>query len=88
MKLGDIVKTLDEMSEDELQERLRAIRHRRTVERPVAKAREAKIEKRESRGRMTDLDRMLSKLKPEERQALIDSLEIGNEQTSEGSGQG
>lgn len=87
MQLKDIVKTLDEMTEEELHEHLRKVRHRRTVERPVAKAREAKVAKKESNKRMTALDKLLASLSPEDQALLLQNLEAGNE-GGDGSGQG
>lgn len=75
MQLKDLVKPIDQMNDEELLERLRHIRHRRTVERPVAKAKEAKEQKRASRGRMSALDKALEALSPEDRATLMKSLE-------------
>jgi hypothetical protein len=84
MQLKDLVKPIDQMSDEELLERLRQIRHRRTTERPVAKAREVKEEKRASRGRMTALDKALASLSPEDRDKLMKSLEEPNGEGSSG----
>lgn len=78
MQLKDLVKPIDQMSDDELLERLREIRHRKTVERPAAKARVEKAEKKQSRSRMTAMDKMLAALSPEEQAELMKSLEEQN----------
>jgi len=75
MQLKDLVKPIDKMSDEELLERLREIRHRKTVERPAAKARVEKAEKKQSRGRMSAMDKLLAALTPEEQAELMKSLE-------------
>jgi len=79
MQLKDITMKIEDMTVEQLQEHLRKIRHRRTVERPVAKAKAAKVETKKSRVRMTAVDKLLAKLSPEDQAELIKSLEGGNE---------
>jgi hypothetical protein len=78
MQLRHLVKTLDQMTEEELHEYLRQIRHRRTVERPAAKAREERVEKKESRVRISALDKLLASMTDSEREELIRKLETPN----------
>lgn len=85
MKLSDISKPLEEQSDEELIERLRQIRHNRTVERPAVKKRAAdekvKIEGRAKRAAKTKVEKMMDKMTDEQREALIEQLKgaLGND---------
>lgn len=74
MQTPELIKTLDQMTDDELLERLRTVRHNREVARPVATKKAATAEKKTSRKRVTDLDKLLAGMTEEERQQLINSL--------------
>lgn len=74
MQLKDITIPLEQLTDDELIERLRGVRRRRTVERPVAKAKAERVEKKATRVRMTATEKLLAALDPEERARLIESL--------------
>lgn len=74
MQTPELIKTLDQMTDDELLERLRTVRHNREVARPVAKKKADVAEKKTSRKRVTDLDKLLAGMTEEERQQLINSL--------------
>ena len=74
MQLKDLVKTLDQMTDDELLERLREVRHRRSVERPAHRAHVERAERKESTKRMSALDKLLSSLSEAERDALMAQL--------------
>lgn len=83
MQLKDIVKPIDQMTDEELLEHLRQIRHRRSVERPAARAKVERAEKKESRGKLSKMDKMLAALSPEDRAKLI--AELGGSGDGEGS---
>lgn len=78
MKLQDLAKPIDQMSDDELLERLRVIKHNRFVERPAVKAREEKAEKKERKTVMkkasNKIDKMLEGMSEEQRLNLIKLL--------------
>ena len=74
MRLGDLVKPIEKMTNDELLEHLRAIKQRRSVERPAHRAYVERAEKKESRGKMKKVGSLLDNLSEEERQALIAQL--------------
>ena len=74
MQLGDLVKPIEKMTDDELLEHLRAIKHRRTVERPAHQAHVERAEKKESRGKLKKAGSLIENLSEEERQALIAQL--------------
>ena len=74
MQLGDLVKPIAKMTDDELLEHLRAIKQRRTVERPAHRAYVERAEKKESRGKMKKVGSLVENLSEEERQALIAQL--------------
>lgn len=79
MQLKDIVVKIEDMSDAELQEHLRRIRQRRTTDRPVAKAKAAKAEKKVSHKRLTAVEKLLADMSPEDQAELMKSLEGGNE---------
>lgn len=74
MKLHDLVVPIDEMTDEQLLERLRQVRQRREIERPVAKRKAATVEKKTSRARVSKTEDLLDLLSPEERAALISQL--------------
>lgn len=78
MRLKDLVKPLGQMSDEELMEHLRQVRHRRTVEKPATRARVERAEKKVSRGRLSTLEKTLSALTPEQRAELMKQLEENN----------
>jgi hypothetical protein len=75
MKLPDLVKPLDQLTDDELLERLRQARHNREVHRPAAKKLVERAEIKASRSRMSSMDKLLANLSDEDREALINKLE-------------
>ncbi len=81
MQIHDLVKTLDQMSDDELLAHIRAIRHRREVIRPAAKARVERVEKKTSRARVGKTADLLANLSEADRAELIKML--SNEEQQE-----
>lgn len=83
MQLKDLYKPLSELTEEELKERIQAIRHNRTVERPAAKARTtraAKVGKKGTTTRMNQLHAMLASMSDEDKKELLASLGIDENQ--------
>ena len=74
MQLNDLVKPLDKLTDDELLERLRQVRHNREVARPVARRKQAKTEAKASRARVTSVTKLLDGLSEAERATLIQQL--------------
>lgn len=78
MKLPDLRTSLDDMSDDQLLETLREIRHRRTVERPAAAQKKERAQTKERRSKASILQRKLQKafagMSPEEQAQLIKEL--------------
>ena len=74
MQLNDIVKTLDQMTDKELLERVRELRHRRETIRPAAAKHVERSEKKASQKKVTGVEKLLGVLTHEERQALIEQL--------------
>lgn len=74
MRLTDLVKPIDECTEEELLERLRRVRHNREVARPVAVAKVARAEKKSSGKRMSALEKLVAGMSEADRAKLIDSL--------------
>lgn len=75
MQLNDLVKPIEECSDEELLERLRAIRHNRTVVRPAAKSRAKREAKKGQQTRLNKVESLLAGLSEEQRKQLI--LELG-----------
>ena len=74
MQTNQLIKPIDQCSNDELMERLRTVRHSREVARPVAKAKAAKVEKKTSRVKMSAMDKLLDGMSDEEKQKLLAQL--------------
>jgi flagellar motility protein MotE (MotC chaperone) len=77
MQIKDLVKTIDEMTDEELMTRVREMRHRREVVRPAAKARVERVEKKASRAKVNKTADLLDNLSDEERLKLIELLSQG-----------
>jgi len=74
MQLQNLVKPIEEMTDDELRERLRQVRANRVKERPAAKARVKRETKKGGQGRLKNAEYLLLSLSPEEREALMKEL--------------
>lgn len=75
MQLKDLVKTLDQMTDDELLARLRTVRHNREVIRPAATKRAERSSAKGSRERVSKVEVLLASLSETEREALLKQLE-------------
>ena len=71
MQTSDLVKTLDNMTDEELLEHVRGMRHRREVIRPARAARVERAEKKVTRTKTKKLDATLDALSEDERLKLI-----------------
>lgn len=74
MQLQDLIKPLDEMSDEELRDRLREIRHNRTKAKPATANRTKRAAKVGGQGRLNEVTDMFANLSDEDRQALIKQL--------------
>lgn len=77
MDLSKPVKTIEQMSDEELLERLKELRHRREVVKPAAAAHRQKAAKKGMQTRITGVEKLLAGMSEEDRAALIASLEAG-----------
>lgn len=77
MQLQDLAKPVDQMTDDELMAHLRRIRENRMTERPAAKARAARGAKKESRAKVSKVDKMVNGMSEADRLALIELLKGG-----------
>lgn len=73
-QLLDLVKPLDQCTDEELQERLRTIRHSRTVIRPAAQKHKEKPAKQAAKKQVSKVDALLKKMSPEQLQQLLLNL--------------
>ena len=74
MKLKDLVKPISEQTDEELQARLREIRHRRETVRPAAKKIVARIEEKAERKKVSKIQGLLEGLSAEEKLKLMQQL--------------
>lgn len=75
MQLHDLVKPINECSDEELLERIRVIRNNRTTVRPAAKAHAKRAAKKGQQGRMSNIEKMLAGMSEADRVLLIAELE-------------
>ncbi len=75
MQIHDLIKTIDKMSDAELLEKVREIRHRREVARPVAKQKVERAEKKQKVVKAKKTNDMLSNLSPQQLAELAALLE-------------
>lgn len=75
MQIYDLVRTLDKMSEEELLEHVRAMRHRRETIRPAAAKRVERAEKKTVQARSKKTADLVSAMSEEERLKLIALLQ-------------
>jgi hypothetical protein len=71
MQLTDLVKPLDQLTDEELQAKLQMIRHNRNVIRPAGVARTVRKEKKGAQGRVSKVEALLEGLSPEEIKMLL-----------------
>jgi hypothetical protein len=74
MQLHDLIKPIDQLSTEELLERLRVVRHNREIARPVAAKAAAKAEKKGSARKMSALEKLVAGMSEADREKLIESL--------------
>jgi hypothetical protein len=77
VQTSDLIKTIDQCSDEELLERLRKVRHNREVARPVAVRKTAKVETKTARKRVSAVDKVVDTMSESERQKLIELLLAG-----------
>jgi hypothetical protein len=80
MQLADLVKPLDQCTDEELLERLRTIRNNRTSVRPAAKAHAKRAERKGLQTRVSKVENLIAGLSPEAIQQLLLELGESNEQ--------
>jgi len=74
MQIADLVKPIDQCTDAELLERVRAMRHRRETLRPAARARVERVEKKATRAKINKTADLVGQLSDEERLKLIAML--------------
>lgn len=72
MQLTDLVKPIDQLSDDELLEKLRMIRNNRSVVRPAGQARAVRAAKKGGQGRVSKVEDLLKGLTQEEIKLLLE----------------
>lgn len=76
MRLEDLVKPIDQMSDAELQEMLKQIRHNRKVLRPAKQKHAERAEKKETRKKTNKIEDLVKGMTPEARAALVAQLKL------------
>lgn len=71
MQMSDLVKPIDQLSDDELLERIRAMRHRREVLRPAKKAHIERAAKKVTKVKDKKTNALLAAMSSADRAALI-----------------
>ena len=74
MQLHDLVKPIEDQSDEELEARLREIRHRRDTIRPAARKHVERAAKKGTKTRVTKTAGMFSNLSEAEKAELIKAL--------------
>lgn len=74
MQMSDLIKPIEECSQEELVERLKQIRNMRTVTRPAAKTHEKRAKKKEGKVKVSKVEALLANLSPEDLQKLLEGL--------------
>jgi len=75
VQLLDLVKPIEDMSDEELHEHLRQVRQRRTIERPASKTRAKKKAKKGNVTRINKAEDLFSSLSEEEKKVLLAQLQ-------------
>lgn len=78
MQLKDLTKPIDQMTDEELMERLRVMRHNRTTVRPAAKAHAKRAAKKGAQTRINKVDKLLEGLSREQVLALLGEMDNGS----------
>lgn len=78
MQLNDLVKPIEQMTDEELLERLRVIRNNRNTVRPAGQARAKRAAKKGTQARVKKVESMIDGLTEEQKQQLILELTGGN----------
>lgn len=74
MQLTDLIKPLEDMTDDELRAHLSKIRHNRTKAKPATVNREKREAKKGATGRISKVDDLFGGLSDEEKAELIKQL--------------
>lgn len=77
MQLQDLVKPLEQLTDDELRQKLQEIRHKRNHIKPAAKAHAKKAVKKGSQGRVSKVEDMFAGMSEADKQALLVQLQQG-----------
>lgn len=77
MQIKDLIKPMSSMTDEELLERLRQVRHNREHVRPAARKHVERAEAKQSRAKVSNTDKLVAKLSDAEREALIKQLQEG-----------
>lgn len=74
MQMQDLIKPISDCTDEELMERLRAIRHNRTTVRPAGAARAKRAAKKGTQARVNKVENLLDALSPEQLLELMAQL--------------
>jgi len=87
-QLSDLFEQFSTLESSKQLEKIREIRHHRSIERPAAAVKRVKKEKKQSEKKKTNLADLLKKLPPEQRAALVSRLkaDLDEKKVNEASG--
>lgn len=77
MRLSDLTRNMSNMSDDELREHVRQMRHNKNVVKPAHVKRVQEVEKKESKHRVSKVDKAVAGMSATERAQLLLLLEGG-----------
>ncbi len=74
MKLSDLLKNMSNMTEDQLREHVRSMRHTKNVAKPAKAKHEADVVKKETRKKTSAVDKLLKDMSDADKAALLKLL--------------
>lgn len=80
MKLADLTKNISNMSEDELREHVRNIRHTKIVAKPAKAKHVADAVKKTTRQKVSKVDKLVNGMSDADKAALLAMLEADDDQ--------
>ncbi len=76
MQLQDLVKPMEQMSDEELLAKIRKVRQNRITLKPAAKAHEKRESKKGATGRISAAEKILAGMTPAQREAMMAQLGV------------
>lgn len=78
-RLKDLTRNVSNMSEEELLEHVKQVRHNKYVAKPAVAKRVADVEKKEKNTQVRGVNKIIDSMTPEQKLALLKQLEEGTD---------